>query len=768
MVLEVLDSSGNLVARRLSRHSSFMSGLFTEGVLVVEDMFLEVLDNSGASESAAALSASASAATGASESAASAETLHTFTLESGTSRCFFRDCTIVTPLAAPVLVSLADPSWGPVVARVSTVLPCLAVPSGSLSSLHLPSFSTILVRNKAFRMYGLIPLSLEGSVWRSCVAPHSSSFPLIIAPLKTLHMDVWGPGPVRGTDQERYILLVVDDYTHYTTVFPLRSKADVHCVLIPWIRATRHQLREWFRRDLPVLRLHSDRGSEFSSGLLSEFCRDEGIVQSFTILASPQKNGIDKRRIGLIMEVARTSIIHAAAPHFLWPFAARYAAHQLNLWPRVSLPETSPTLRWTGEVGDTSAFRVWGELSFVRDATASKLSPHTLCCAFLGFPTDAPPWQFYYPCSHCVFSSQDVTFDESGPAPSGVSHVDPPPLVEPLVISSDTFGPDEGVDTAADNRVTTRRSPRLENPPGFPPRPSSPPLHPVAVDAGVAGGGDTGGKDAGGAGPGGAETGGEGSGGADSGGADSGGDASPSGGGAVGAPAAGPGVGQQQPPSTGGIGGAGGAGAAGAGGVGAAGAGGARTRDAGAAGGGGAGAAGAGGAGSAGTGGAGAAGARGAAGAGGAGTAGTGGASAGGTRAADGTGTGPRGPFFYPQPVNGSSRSLAPVDRVISAQLQSSLPPPASALRHVLSLPSSTGLTPPLLCPPSAPSQTQLLPGSPLPATSPYTELSDSLTERRESESHASTPVRARCVACLGPPAVPSTHVMALRPSSVP
>ncbi|CAI7856489.1 unnamed protein product [Closterium sp. NIES-53] len=33
------------------------------------------------------------------------------------------------------------------------------------------------------------------------------------------------------------------------------------------------------------------------------------------------------------MEVTRTSMIHAAAPHFLWPFAVRYAAHQLNLWP---------------------------------------------------------------------------------------------------------------------------------------------------------------------------------------------------------------------------------------------------------------------------------------------------------------------------------------------------------------------------------------------------------------------------------------------------
>ncbi|CAI7785158.1 unnamed protein product [Closterium sp. NIES-54] len=52
----------------------------------------------GESESAAALGARASPATGPS----SAEALHTFTLDSGASRCFFRECTTLTPLAAPV------------------------------------------------------------------------------------------------------------------------------------------------------------------------------------------------------------------------------------------------------------------------------------------------------------------------------------------------------------------------------------------------------------------------------------------------------------------------------------------------------------------------------------------------------------------------------------------------------------------------------------------------------------------------------------------
>ncbi|CAI7928147.1 unnamed protein product [Closterium sp. NIES-54] len=547
-----------------------------------------------------------------------------------------------------------------------------------------------------------------------------------------------------------------------------------------------------FLRPLLLCRLSTWTSAEFSSDLLAEFCQDEGIVQSFTLPVSPQQNGIAERRIGLIMEAARTCMIHAAAPHFLWPFAVRYATHQLNLWPRVSEPETSPTLWWTRKVGDASVFRVWGALSLVRNAKASKLSSRNLCCVFLGYPTDAPPWQFYHPCECRVFSSQDVTFDESvcfyrlhphashpGPAPSGVSQVDPPPLVEPLEIFYDSSSPAEGGDPAADNTAATRRSPRLETPPGFPPRPSSPPLQPATVDSGAETAGvESGGAETEGEGFGGAATGGAATRGAGFGGAGSGGPASPSGGGVVGDLAGGPGAGQPPQPNlletllpAGGTGGtAGGAGGVvGAGGTrGAAGAGGARAtspRGATITGGAGptspggiGGAGGAGGAASAGGAGAGGTGGAGADGPGGAGTGGVGGAvgaaGAGGARAVGAGGAGAAGtalriPFFYPQP-------------------QPSLSPPDSVLRQVLSLPSSTSLPLPLLYPLTDQSQPQLLPGSPLPAPAPHTEVTESLTERHEPETCASTPVCACRVARPRPPAVPGTAGMALRPSSVP
>ncbi|CAI7766240.1 unnamed protein product, partial [Closterium sp. NIES-53] len=133
---------------------------------------------------------------------------------------------------------------------------------------------------------------------------------------------------------------------------------------LPLARVVLCRTRLFFGTTALVTPPRLDRGGEFSFDLLRAFCRAEGIRQTFTLPASPQKNGIAERRIGMVMDITRTSMIHAVAPHFLWPFAVQYAAHQINLQPRVSLPETTPTLRWTGKVGDASAFHVWGSQAF--------------------------------------------------------------------------------------------------------------------------------------------------------------------------------------------------------------------------------------------------------------------------------------------------------------------------------------------------------------------------------------------------------------------
>ncbi|CAI7807794.1 unnamed protein product [Closterium sp. NIES-54] len=126
---------------------AILAAMYALADITEGDCYLRVPLNPGTV--AAALGASASAAPGAGTSplsgTAPTESFHTFTLDSGASCSFFRDSNTLTPLSRPVAVSLADPSGGLVLAHSSTILPCPAAPSGVLSGLHLPSFSTNLV-----------------------------------------------------------------------------------------------------------------------------------------------------------------------------------------------------------------------------------------------------------------------------------------------------------------------------------------------------------------------------------------------------------------------------------------------------------------------------------------------------------------------------------------------------------------------------------------------------------------------------------------------
>ncbi|CAI7810888.1 unnamed protein product [Closterium sp. NIES-54] len=233
----------------------------------------------------------AAAALGASESGnhsdtALAQALHTFTLDSGASRCFFCDSTTLTPLPAPVPVKLVAASCSCRLLSHQTLLwhHRLGHPSlPRLRGMHSRLLVSGLPRSLPPLPPSPAPPCLPCFEGRQRAAPHSSSFPLTTAPLQTLHMDVWGPARVSGQNRERYFLLVVDDYSRYTTVFPLRSKGQVPDVLIPWIRTVRLQLRERIGQDLLVLRLHFDRGGEFSSNLLRDFSHGEGILQTFTL-----------------------------------------------------------------------------------------------------------------------------------------------------------------------------------------------------------------------------------------------------------------------------------------------------------------------------------------------------------------------------------------------------------------------------------------------------------------------------------------------------
>ncbi|CAI7855758.1 unnamed protein product, partial [Closterium sp. NIES-53] len=107
---------------------AILAAMYTLTESAEGDCYLSVPPDPGIAAAALGASASAALCTGesatpdAGESALSGtaptEALHTFTLDSGALRSFFRDSTTLTPLSRPVAVSLADPSGGPCCAKV--------------------------------------------------------------------------------------------------------------------------------------------------------------------------------------------------------------------------------------------------------------------------------------------------------------------------------------------------------------------------------------------------------------------------------------------------------------------------------------------------------------------------------------------------------------------------------------------------------------------------------------------------------------------------
>ncbi|CAI7735755.1 unnamed protein product [Closterium sp. NIES-54] len=667
------------------------------------------------------------AALGASESALPgtvlAEALHTFTLDSGASRCFFRDSTTLTPLSARVPLRMADPSGVPVHATSSTLLPCPAIPSSSLSGLHLPSFSTNLVSTTALQNAMVTNTTPGGQRVSICTCtragrhlatftrrPGSSLYTLATEPPQVAACaQVSTSGQVAPRCSCRLLshqtllwhhrlghpslpAFVACTPASLSLVFPglclpsrprlprpaFLAKGQVPDVLIPSIRADDLQLREQFRQDLPVLHLHSDRGGEFSSEILWDFCRGEGILQSFTLPDSPHD------------------------PCGCSPFSVAIC------------------------VGDASVFRVWGSRAFVRDTSVDKLSTRAIPCIFLGFPPDAPSWQFYHPTLRCVFPSQDVTFDESVPFyrlfPYRSAPCPPPPLF---------LAPGAAQGAASGGAASGGAEPRGAEPGGAKSEIS----------------GSRGAK------PEGAELGGVERGGDESGGAEPRGTAS-SGGPAGASPQLSPWAEPLSPQQlrewfpqrtrlqSGGA-------RAGDSAAGDTGAGGARTRGTGAAVTGGVGgveardpteprAGGAGGAGAGGTG----------AGGTGAGGVGAGGTSTGGARTGGGGAVDPR--------AGGAGGTVRPRPYFFPL------------LQQVLGVPSSTGLPPPLLFPPPDQTHPPLQPASPLHAPSPYTEQIGGLTKSHAPASCPASPVHTgRRVPHSRPPPIPGTHAMALCPSFV-
>nr|GFD40987.1 putative ribonuclease H-like domain-containing protein [Tanacetum cinerariifolium] len=137
---------------------------------------------------------------------------------------------------------------------------------------------------------------------------------------------------------KKYILVIVDDYSRFTWVKFLRLKDETPMFII--------------------------NGTEFVNQTLRDYYEEVGISHETSVARSPQQNGVVERRNRTLIEAARTMLIYARAPLFLWAEAVATVCFTQNRSNIRLRHEKTPYELMHGKQPDLSYFHVFGALCY--------------------------------------------------------------------------------------------------------------------------------------------------------------------------------------------------------------------------------------------------------------------------------------------------------------------------------------------------------------------------------------------------------------------
>ncbi|GKF21075.1 retrovirus-related pol polyprotein from transposon TNT 1-94, partial [Tanacetum coccineum] len=122
----------------------------------------------------------------------------------------------------------------------------------------------------------------------------------------------------------RICLLSKATKTKFTWVKFLRTKDETPRVIIKFLKMIQVRL------NVSVRKIRTDNGTEFVNQTLREYYEEVGISHETSVARTPQQNGVIERCNRTLVEVARTMLIFAQAPLFLWAEAVAAACYTQN------------------------------------------------------------------------------------------------------------------------------------------------------------------------------------------------------------------------------------------------------------------------------------------------------------------------------------------------------------------------------------------------------------------------------------------------------
>ena len=146
-----------------------------------------------------------------------------------------------------------------------------------------------------------------------------------------IHSDVWGVTPIISHAQYKYFMTFIDDYSHFTWIYFLHTKAEVLTVFRSFVAYIETQ----FSTTIKVLR--SDNGGEYMSHDFQAFLQQKGIISQRSCPYTPQHNGMAERKNRHLLDMVRTLLLEASVPPRFWVEALSIAVYLINRLPSQQL-----------------------------------------------------------------------------------------------------------------------------------------------------------------------------------------------------------------------------------------------------------------------------------------------------------------------------------------------------------------------------------------------------------------------------------------------
>ena len=140
--------------------------------------------------------------------------------------------------------------------------------------------------------------------------------------------DCTGPFRTASIGGSKYLLVIIDEFSAWTWVYPMATLKSVHTHMKEVIEVDLHQ-----REDTSVRHFRSDGGSEFCNTEMNTLLALHDIKRETTCRDTSYQNGKAERRIRTLFDGVRTCLSDAQLPPAFWAEAAVYMAYTLNRLP---------------------------------------------------------------------------------------------------------------------------------------------------------------------------------------------------------------------------------------------------------------------------------------------------------------------------------------------------------------------------------------------------------------------------------------------------